>query len=56
MGVDERIIAMLPHLTAEQKERLLKAARDMAMFESTKKGNKDSAISPIVNKNECLYN
>lgn len=31
-AVDKRIIAMLPHLNVEQKERLLKAARDMAMF------------------------
>lgn len=54
--VDTRIIAMLPHLTVEQKERLLKLAREMAMFETTKKGNKDSGISPIENKNECLYN
>lgn len=42
--VDARIIAMLPHMSVEQKERLLKAARDMAMFEPHK--NKADDLLP----------
>lgn len=32
--VDTRIIAMLPHLTVDQKEEILRRIREMAMFEA----------------------
>ena len=33
-AVDKRIIAMLPHLTVDQKEEILRRMREMAIFEA----------------------
>lgn len=40
-NVDTRIVAMLPHLTVEQKEDILRRMREMAMYESNKNGPDD---------------